>query len=86
MLKAAFVLSALALAMAVIAYSTTHWGFPRVGFEGAIVFGGMLLWLSGICALLTWGLCITLFVRRRRAQLPWPLFLSALALVILSVC
>jgi hypothetical protein len=86
MLKASFVLSALALAMSVIAYSTTHWGFPPVGFEGAIVFGGMLLWLSAICALLTWGFCLTLFVKRRRAQLSWPLSLSALAVVILSRC
>jgi hypothetical protein len=43
MLKASIVFSALALAMSVIAYSTIHWGFPLVGFEGALVFGGMLL-------------------------------------------
>jgi hypothetical protein len=79
MLRASFVLSVSALVMAGIAYAVTHWGFPPVGFEGALVLGGMFLWLSGLSVVLVYGFCITLGFKQRRAGLIWPLMLSIMA-------
>jgi hypothetical protein len=83
MLRASFVLSVSALIMSGIAYAVTHWGFPPVGFEGALVLGGMLLWLSGLSVVLVCGFCITLAVKQRRAGLIWPLILSMMAVAVL---
>jgi hypothetical protein len=71
--------------MSVIAYAVTHWSFPPVGFEGALLLGGMLLWSSGLCVVLVCGFCITLAIKQRRAGLIWPLILSIIAVAVLAL-
>jgi hypothetical protein len=83
MFRAASILSLSALAMSVLAYTTTHYSFPRVGFEGALLLGGVLLWVSAMSVVLTWGLCLLLFIRRRRSQLVWPLSFATIAAAVL---
>jgi len=83
MLRASFVLSVSALVMAGIAYAVTHWGFPPVGFEGALVLGGMFLWLSGLSVVLVCGFCIMLAFKQRRAGLIWSFILCIMAVAVL---
>jgi|HubBroStandDraft_1064217.scaffolds.fasta_scaffold688529_1 hypothetical protein len=83
MFRAASILSMSALAISVLAYTTTHYAFPRVGFEGGLLLGGLLLWVSALCVVLTWGLCLSLFIRRCRAQLLWPLSFATIAAAVL---
>ena len=85
MFRAAFTFAVFALAASVLAYATTHGSFPRVGSEGALFFGGTLLWLSALSVVLTWAVCLALFVRRQRSQLAWPLACSAIALAVLLI-
>ena len=83
MFRAALILSVSALVASLLAYTTTHSSFPHVGYEGAILLGGLLLWLGALFAVLTWGFCLTLFIRRRRSHLAWPLSCSAIAAAVL---
>ena len=83
MLRASFVLSVSAMVMAGIGYAVTHWGFPPVGFEGALILGGMLLWLSGWSVVLVCGFCMMLAFQQRRAGLIWPLILCSMAVAVL---
>jgi hypothetical protein len=83
MLRASSVLSVSALIMSVIAYSVTHWGVPAVGFEGALVLGGALLWLSALCVVLVCGFCTALAIKQRRAGPIRPLLFSITAVAVL---
>ena len=85
MLKASPTLSSIALAMSVLAYVLTQWNIPRVGFEGVIWLGAIFFWCSGLCVLLTCGLCLTSFIKRQRAHLIWPLSSSVLAVAVLAL-
>jgi hypothetical protein len=85
MRRASLVLSVSALLMSVIAYAITHLGFPGVGFEGALLLGGALLWLSGLCVILACSLCMTLAIKQHRAGLIWPLIASVLAVAVLAL-
>ena len=85
MLKASSTLSSISLAMSVLAYALTKWNIPRVGFEGVIWLGAILFWSSCLCVVLTWALCLTLFIKRQRAHLVWPISSSALAVAVLAL-
>jgi hypothetical protein len=83
MQRAAFVLSVSALVMSLFSHALTQWGLPHLGFEGALVLGGLLLGLSGLCVVVVCGLCIVLAFKGRRAGLIWPMMLSFLAVAVL---
>jgi hypothetical protein len=77
-------LSSLAVCAAVLAYAVTHLGFPSIGFEGALVFGSMSLWLAAIAAGLAVVLLVSSFLRRRLVP-KWPLIGAAIAIVVIFV-
>ena len=82
MTRTASILSVVGLCAAIFAYSVMHWAFPRVGFEGALVYGGVSFWLgvsaAGIAALI----CLESLLRRRQ-RLTWPFVCAALAGIVL---
>jgi len=85
MTRIASVLSVVALTAAILAYSITHWAFPPVGFEGALFFGGVLLWLGAVAAVVAAMICFAFFFYRGRRRLPWSLVCAVLAGVVLFV-
>ena len=85
MTRIASVLSVVALIAATLAYSITHWAFPPVGFEGALLFGGVLLWLGAVAAVVAAMIGLALFFYGGRRRLPWPLVCAVLAGLVLFV-
>jgi hypothetical protein len=83
MFRAASVLSVSASLASVLAYTVTHSSFLHIGFEGALLIGGVLLWAGALCVVLTWGLCLALFTKRRRSQLARPLSCATIAAVVI---
>jgi hypothetical protein len=72
MSRAANILSLISLCAVALAFSLTHLGFPPVGFEGAIVFGGLALW-AGILSAVAAAFLSAVLAYRRNARWRWPL-------------
>ncbi len=82
MTRIASALSILALCAAVVAYAITHWSFPRVGFEGALVYGAMSFWAGAIAAGISALICTELYIVKR-LRLIWPFAGAVLAGLVL---
>ena len=82
MVPAARAFSIVSLCAAILAFSVIHFSFPAVGFEGAMVFGGLALWVSAIASVVVMLLCAALFFRKG-VWLKWPFLCSAAAGIVL---
>lgn len=70
-----------ALAAAALCFSVTRLGFPRVGFEGALVWGGLAAWISLLAAAVAITTSVVLKLKSR--SVGWgPSVLSLIAAVI----
>jgi hypothetical protein len=78
MTRIAWICSLMALCSAILAYSTSRWGFPAVGFESAVWLVAGLFWLGALAALVAALLCIVAF-SRTRSPVVWPLVCAVVA-------
>src|SRR5262245_51297734 len=76
--RIAWIGSVVALCSAILAYSTSRWGFPAVGFESAVWLVAGLFWLGALAALVSASVCIITFLRTR-APVVWPLLCAVVA-------
>jgi len=56
-LKTIRLLAILAVSGGALAFSVTHFAFPRVGFEGMLVLAGLAIWFSILCIAGAFVLC-----------------------------
>jgi hypothetical protein len=66
-------LAILAVSGGALAFSVTHFAFPRVGFEGMLVLAGLAIWFSILCITGTFALGCFMLFRRRSFPMAWPL-------------
>jgi hypothetical protein len=78
MARAAQILSIVSLCAVVFAFSVNHWGFPPIGSEGTIFFGGLALWIGILGAFI--AVCLSAALAYRNdARWRWSLGCAVLA-------
>ena len=80
-------LAIFAVSGAALAFSVTHFAFPRAGFEGMLVLAGLAIWFRILCITGTCALGCFMLVRRRNFHMAWPLVycMAAGLLIFLTV-
>jgi hypothetical protein len=86
-LKTIRLLAILAVSGGALAFSVTHFAFPRVGFEGMLVLAGLAIWFSILCIAGAFALGCFILFRRRGFPIAWPIVCCAAAglLIFLTV-